>query len=76
MNLLTTMDQLSALQVEKQVTEESLASQLAATKEELLTVKTTCEQLSKDLAIAQRKLCKNVVVGSIRGSAFSPATLD
>ena len=59
LNLQTTMEQLSLLQVEKQAAEESLASQLAATKEELLAAQATCGQLKKNLAVANDKLSKS-----------------
>ena len=53
------MEQLSVLQMEKQVAEESLANQLAATKEELMTAQVTCEQLRRELAIANDKMSKS-----------------
>ena len=55
---MTTMQQLSMLQAQKQEAEDSLANQLAATKEELITAKTTCERLKKELAIANDRLGK------------------
>ncbi len=44
------------IQEQKQEAEDSLANQLAATKEELMTAKTTCERLKKELAIANDRL--------------------
>ena len=46
------------LQAQKLETEESLASQLAATKEELMTLKVNSERLKKELAIAKDRLSK------------------
>lgn len=54
----TTMEQLSVLQAQKLEAEESLASQLAATKEQLMTAKANCERLKKELAIANDRLGK------------------
>ena len=51
-----TMEQLSVLQDQKQETEDSLASQLAATKEELISAKANCERLKKELANANDRL--------------------
>lgn len=52
------MEQLSVLQVEKQASEESLASQLALTKENLMTVTTNYELVKKELTAANDKLCE------------------
>ena len=53
-----TMEQLSVLQEQKQEAEDSLANQLAATKEELMTARANCDRLKKELAIANDKLSK------------------
>ena len=50
------MEQLSTLQLEKQNIEESLAGQLAANKEELITLRTNYDQLKRELAVATDKL--------------------
>ena len=50
------MEELSTLQFEKQSVEESLAGQLAATKEELITLRTGYEQMKRELAMATDKL--------------------
>ena len=55
---MTTMQQLSVLQTQKQEAEDRLANELAATKEDLITAKTTCERLKKELAIANDRLGK------------------
>jgi hypothetical protein len=52
------MEQLSVIQEQKQEAEDNLANQLTATKEELMTAKTTCERLGKELAIANDRLGK------------------
>ena len=52
------MEQLSVLQAQKLEAEESLAGQLVATKEELMTAKMNCERLKKELAIANDRLSK------------------
>ena len=53
------MEQLSNLQLEKQEVEETLASQLAATKEELMTERAKFERLKRQLEIANDKLSKS-----------------
>ena len=56
---MTTMQQLSVLQAQKQEAEDHLANELTATMEELKTAKTTCERLKKELAIANARLGKS-----------------
>ena len=56
---MTTMQQLSVLQAQKQEAEDRLANELTATKEDLITAKTTYERLKKELAIANDRLGKS-----------------
>lgn len=56
------MEQLSLLQTEKQVTEENLATQLALTKEELMSVKADCDRLKQELSIANDKLSEFEII--------------
>lgn len=56
------MEQLSALQLEKQAAEESLATQLAMAKEELMTEKAKFERLKRELDVAKDKLSKSKTI--------------
>lgn len=59
------MEQLSTLQLEKQNVEESLAGQLAANKEELITLRTNYDRLKRELAVATDKLGESNEVNKI-----------
>ena len=50
------MNRLTMVEQEKQVAEESLATQLTLAREELMTTQNNCEQLKKELAVSKDKL--------------------
>lgn len=56
------MEQLSNLQQQKQEVEDTLASQLAATKEELMTERAKFEKLKRQLEIANDKLSESKIL--------------